>query len=248
MLRQILSSSSCTNSKAFFGACRHQGKEQYQRVVVFSSSSSTLSSTSGRRPLNSNNNNITKRDYSSIYTWGTNKNGTLLQSTTESIVWEPQHPTTLDEYENKVTDVICGATDTAIILEDGSVYACGTNKNGQLGFGHTNPVPMLTKIPDIPPISQVAFGPSMAALITKEHGDLYTCGFGGSLASGMGCLGHGDGDSITEFKRVESLVEDGCVAADVELGDSSMVVLTTENEVLTTGASAYGRLGNGETR
>ena len=223
-----------------------------QSRIVASSSASSLSATvpHSRNPTStSNNQSIQQRDYS-VYAWGTNKNGVLLQSTSDSVIWEPHRPTTLEESkveEQNVTDVVCGATDTAIILEDGSVYVCGTNKNGQLGLGHTNPVPSLTKIPNIPPISQVAFGPSMAALITKDEGDVYTCGFGGSLVSGMGCLGHGDGDSITEFKKVDSLVEDGCVAQDVECGESSMVVLTTEGEILTTGASAYGRLGNGET-
>ena len=62
----------------------------------------------------------------------------------------------------------------------------------------------------------------------------------------MGYLGHGNAESCPEPKLVESLVEDGCLAQDVVLGESHMTVLTTEGEVLTTGASSYGRLGNGE--
>jgi alpha-tubulin suppressor-like RCC1 family protein len=92
----------------------------------------------------------------------------------------------------------------------------------------------------------MAFGPQIAALITTE-GDLYTFGFGGSLVAGMGSLGHGNGESYTSPKRVESMVEDGCYAQDVVCGESHLTVLTTEGELLTTGASSYGRLGNGET-
>jgi len=46
---------------------------------------------------------------------------------------------------------------------------------------------------------------------------------------------------------VESLVEDGCKVKDVTLGESHTTVLTSDGEVLTTGAANYGRLGNGET-
>jgi alpha-tubulin suppressor-like RCC1 family protein len=115
-----------------------------------------------------------------------------------------------------------------------------------LGLGHTNPVETLTQIPNLPPIATMALGPSNGCAITKE-GDLYTFGFGGSLVSGMGCLGHGDGESQLTPKLVESIVEDGVYVQDAVLGESHMTVLTTQGEVLTTGASAYGRLGNGET-
>jgi len=60
-------------------------------------------------------------------------------------------------------------------------------------------------------------------------------------------LGHGDGQSYLQPKLVESLVEDGCYARQVTVGDSHMTVLTTEGEVLTTGAGSYGRLGNFDT-
>jgi len=43
------------------------------------------------------------------------------------------------------------------------------------------------------------------------------------------------------------LVEDGCFVDQVQVGESHMTVLTTEGEVLTTGAGSYGRLGNFDT-
>lgn len=184
----------------------------------------------------------------SLYTWGTNKDGTLLQETSETIVWEPQKVDVeaLTGSSSPIANVTCGPTDTAIVLEDGDVFVAGTNKTGQLGIGNTQPVPTLTKIPNLPPAEKVAFGGGNTAVITKE-GDLYTFGFGGSVVAGLGCLGHGNGESYLEPKLVESIVEDGCYAKDVTMGESHMTVLTTEGEVLTTGASSYGRLGNGET-
>jgi alpha-tubulin suppressor-like RCC1 family protein len=178
----------------------------------------------------------------SLYTWGTNANGCLLQDTTEKIIWEP----TKVELESEIVNVTCGPTDTAVVMENGDVLVAGTNKSGQLGLGHTNPVPRLTKIPDLPPAVKVSLGPNNAAVVTRD-GDLYTFGFGGSLVAGVGCLGHGNGETYLQPKLVESLVEDGCYAADVSMGESHMTVLTREGEVLTTGASSSGRLGNGET-
>jgi alpha-tubulin suppressor-like RCC1 family protein len=155
--------------------------------------------------------------------------------------------------------IVCGATDTAYLLSDGSCYVSGENKQGQLGLGHKDPVaapaplvlpnptttsgivmdeydnnennngkdanePSPTKVVD------VALGPAFAAAV-DSHGNLYTCGLGGSVIAGFGMLGHGSADSLMEFRRVESLVEDGCQVHQVQVGESHMAVLTTEGEV-----------------
>jgi alpha-tubulin suppressor-like RCC1 family protein len=130
-------------------------------------------------------------------------------------------------------------------LTNGDVFVVGENKNGELGLGHKDPVPSLTKIPDLPPIRRVEFGPYTSAFIAT-NGELYTCGFGGSLVNGMGSLGHGNSESLLRPKLVSSLVEDGCTVTQVQLGESHSTVLTSEGEVLTCGTGSYGRLGNGE--
>lgn len=96
------------------------------------------------------------------------------------------------------------------------------------------------------PIQKASLGPNFSALLTTE-GDIYTFGYGGSRVNGMGCLGQGSMDSFKTPKLVESLIEDGCYASDVQVGEYSMTVLTTEGEVLTCGSGSYGRLGNLET-
>jgi hypothetical protein len=194
-----------------------------------------------------------------LHTWGTNKAGCLLlddsaEATTPAaaVVWEPRladHPSLVAAVNRHgpVVHVACGSADTAIVLEDGTVLVAGENKQGQLGLGHKNPVPVPTVVPGIPPMARVALGPNTAAYVGKDTGDLYTCGFGGSVVAGIGALGHGNGESYLTPRLVESLVEDGCSVRDVVLGESQTTVLTTEGEVLTTGSSSYGRLGNGET-
>ena len=123
-------------------------------------------------------------------------------------------------------------------------------------------------------IEQASLGINFSAFVDTE-GDLYTTGFGGSAFSGMGFLGHGTefggsggggGDEndasrttdaattkavvanhIVRPKLVESLLEDGCAIQQVSVSELHMTCLTTEGEVLTTGAGSYGRLGNYDT-
>ena len=159
----------------------------------------------------------------------------------------------IDDKKVTVKRVACGPSGTAAILSDGRCFVAGSNENGQLGTGDKVDVtvPKLLEASESSPLSKsgvatIRLGSNFSALI-DDNGDLYSWGFGGSALSGMGCLGHGDAESHLRPKLVESLVEDGCYAADVAVGELHMTVLTTEGEVLTTGSGAYGRLGNLET-
>ena len=170
--------------------------------------------------------------------------------------WVPTDGSTL-------CDVVCGPTETAWLFTNGQCFVMGDNKHGQLGLGHANPVtePTRLELPHGTGIRQVSFGVHSAAVVDTQ-GDLYTMGFGGSaFTTGMGWLGQGgtlsDASNTTTTNAnanrlltptlVESLVEDGCLVDQVHVGELHMTVLTTEGEVLTTGAGSYGRLGNFET-
>jgi len=200
--------------------------------------------------------------YETLYMWGTDKDkGCLLkpeERQTESKIDVPVavHWREAMGYdaspEVKLRKVVCGATDTAYLLSDGTCWVSGENKQGQLGVGHKDAVHQPVRV-ELPPdtrtteyIKDVSLGPNSSAWI-DDAGDLYTGGFGGSAFAGMGMLGHGNGDSFFSPKLVESLVEDGCYAKQVQVGESHMTVLTTEGEVLSTGAGSYGRLGNFDT-
>jgi len=213
---------------------------------------------------------------SNLYMWGTDSSGSVLQPPPSqrlqadkkqarfdipmSVDWKAaMNITAADEEKEsnddvKVVKVICGATDTAWILSDGRCFVSGENKQGQLGQGHKKPIETPVQVTiqndkgEVVPIRDACLGPNHAAFVDAEMGDLYTCGFGGSTFAGMGALGHGDSEEYLTPTRVESLVEDGCSVAQVQIGEAHMTVLTTEGEVLTTGAGSYGRLGNFETR
>ena len=162
------------------------------------------------------------------------------------------HSNLEDNAKVSIKDVICGPTSTAITLSDNTAFTFGSNKHSELGHGHKDDVtvPTLLSPPDSTSlhhneISKIALGSKFSAIIDNK-GDLYTFGYNGSvIKNGSGCLGLGYEQEYAEVPTlVRSLVEDGCFATDVIVGDSHMVVLTKDGEVLTTGGAAWGRLGN----
>jgi Regulator of chromosome condensation (RCC1) repeat len=245
--------------------------------VGFSSTSSTSSSSAAGDEVQDSR--------LELYMWGTDTKGSLLKpkdradekvldvpqridgashgsfytgssssAPSEDEATSPTLSTTLQDAA--LSRIICGATDTAYLLSDGSCFVTGENKQGQLGVGHKNPVSTPSRLVLPPPsiadddnssinnaassessaaaaeVVDLALGPSFAAAV-DSRGNLYTCGLGGSVIAGFGMLGHGSADSLAEFRHVESLVEDGCRVRQVQVGESHMAVLTTDGEVST---------------
>lgn len=186
-----------------------------------------------------------------LYMWGTDTQGSLLKPPERQDEKLLDVPSKIDFPYGSIQRVTCGPTDTAWILADGRCLVSGENKQGQLGVGNQQPVksPTEIKLPvekEGTGVKQVALGSNFSAFVDTA-GDLYTVGFGGSTLTGFGALGHGDDVSYYTPKLVESMVEDGVLVQQVQVGESHMTVLTTEGEVLCCGAGSYGRLGNFDT-
>jgi len=108
------------------------------------------------------------------------------------------------------------------VTDDGSLYVCGNNDNGQLGLGE-NPtiVPnKLNKVIDCEladvGVVDVKIHDKFGAAIDK-NGDVHTWGTGYSttMMSG-GWLGHGAKvNGVNRPTKIESLVEDGCQAKQI---------------------------------
>jgi len=138
-----------------------------------------------------------EKSYETMYMWGTDKKGSLLKPSDRQDETKLDVPARVDwrtafgveSDDVKLRKVICGDTDTAWLLSDGSCYVAGENKQGQLGLGHQNPVerPIRVEMPDdqrtTDRIRDVALGSNSAAWI-DDAGDLYTAGFGGSAFAG----------------------------------------------------------------
>lgn len=101
-------------------------------------------------------------------------------------------PTLIKNLEElNITQVACGAKHSLFLTEQSEVYACGSNRHGQLGIGRRlKCVNMLTKPKLIdyhgPPIKKIGCGKDFSVLLAVD-GSLYT--FGSTKFGQLGMIG-----------------------------------------------------------
>ena len=139
--------------------------------------------------------------------------------------------------------VVTGDSYTMILANDGTVFGCGENKDGQLGLGDNMdrntfvPVPAL---PDGKLAKQVVAG-SHHTMILAEDGTVFACGHNTS-----GHLGLGDTNQRNTFTQVPAL-PDGKVAKQVIAGQGHTMILADDGTVFACGGNCSGQLGLGDT-
>jgi alpha-tubulin suppressor-like RCC1 family protein len=117
-----------------------------------------------------------------LYTVGFNMRGQLGLGTATTVT----EATLVDELAGRrVVDVGCSYFHTAIVVDNGELFACGCNDYGQLGFGDHNgqlvprPVEYFTRRP----VLAVACGQhyTVASLRTSIADDLVACSVADSV-------------------------------------------------------------------
>ncbi|KAA8526845.1 hypothetical protein F0562_008926 [Nyssa sinensis] len=130
-----------------------------------------------------------------------------------------------------------------LLINDLSVYSCGSSLCGVLGHGpETTQCVEFTRINFPYPLHviQVSASHNHAAFVMKS-GEVFTCGDNSSF-----CCGHRDvGRPIFRPKLVEALK--GVPCKQVAAGLSFTVFLTRQGHVYTCGTNAQGQLGHGDT-
>ena len=172
-----------------------------------------------------------------LYVWGVNVDGRLGNGSTA----DSKIPTLVKNIENKtIREVKLGYYTSAAIATDGQLYMWGRNDKGQLGIGTKDssslvakPVPQLTDV-----ITVNAWNDTWAA-ITRD-GQLYMWGYNyyGQL---------GDGTSINAYSPIQPKFEEPVRIAQVAIGTSHTVALSTDGQVYTWGSNSHGQMGNGTT-
>ncbi len=149
--------------------------------------------------------------------------------------------------EGKVaSQVVPGGTHTMIIAQDGTVFACGMNNEGQLGLGdntHRNTFTAVPALPDGTVASQVVTARNMYSghtMILAEDGTVFACG-----RNNCWHLGLGDKDERNTFTAVPALPE-GVVAKQVNAGVRHTTILTEDGTVFACGDNYHGQLGLGD--
>eukprot|EP00252_Welwitschia_mirabilis_P022759 TRINITY_DN6251_c0_g1_i1.p1 TRINITY_DN6251_c0_g1~~TRINITY_DN6251_c0_g1_i1.p1 ORF type:complete len:494 (-),score=80.95 TRINITY_DN6251_c0_g1_i1:335-1816(-) len=130
-----------------------------------------------------------------------------------------------------------------LLVEDGSLYSCGSSICGVLGHGpETTQCTSLTRV-ELPlnmTVTQVSGSHNHAALVTMS-GEVFTWGDNSSF-----CCGHGEvGRVIFKPTRIDALK--GIHCKQVATGLSFTIVLSRSGQVFTCGGNSHGQLGHGDT-
>ena len=127
-----------------------------------------------------------------------------------------------------------------IIKEDGSIYACGDNSMGQLGFGYANEQTSIFRQLELPygcELKQISIGNCSANMhILGMDNKLYGCGTNTSKCLGM----NSDTNYYTSLTAVTTGVE------KVFTGNPTFIV-KTDGTVWSSGSNTYGEMAIGQT-
>ena len=163
-----------------------------------------------------------------------------------------ENPTLVEALKGTpIVHVACGKYHSAAVSSDGDVYAWGLESSGQLGLGSARTrahTPTKVEALSGKGVTQLSCGMYHTLALTAA-GEVYSCGFGGSLLNGASGLGHGNRTQLEAFTKLASFGPDGTegvAAATVSAGGYHSVVLDREGGVWTFGRGEWGRLGHGD--
>ena len=190
-----------------------------------------------------------------LYTCGSNRNGALGNGTsTKSVVWQCINDLYPELENKKIIDVSISNTYDSrhliVLDEDGNVWTCGRNENGQLGYSANNTnnpnlrciSDMLLPITKGKKIISVSAGDRHSAAL-DEDGKVYLWGRNDS-----GELGNGTTNSthnaicLTDYNNSELY---GKKIEKVEAGYNMTLVVDSEGRIYTCGDDYCGQLGQG---
>ncbi|MFM7767542.1 MAG: T9SS type A sorting domain-containing protein [Bacteroidota bacterium] len=168
-----------------------------------------------------------------LWTWGYNSSGQLGQSSPALSISQPTQVPGL----SNVRSVACGHEHTLALKQNGSVYTCGINGQGQLGNGSTNPSGTFMQVAGLSNITQVAGGYTHSIAL-KSDGTVWVWG-----SNAAGQLGTGNNISYNSPQQNIFLSNVVFIAA----AGSHSLAIKSDGTVWAWGKNNYGQLGLGTT-
>ena len=139
---------------------------------------------------------------------------------------------------DNIKSVYCGIYNTSILKNDGTLWACGYNGEGQLGLGDWSERTTFTQvITNVNDIKSVCCG-SYYAVMSKNDGTLWGCG-----RNSHGQLGLEDKSNRNIFTIINSAPEN---IKMICCGEHHTIVLKNDGTLWGSGYNVYGQLGLGD--
>ena len=173
-----------------------------------------------------------------VYAWGYNLDGqvgdgTLVNRDTPAVVLAAS--ATLGA--SPVVGIAVGGNHSAAVTQSGTLYAWGSNSNGQAGQGLSN-----TFLPNSPSPANIGSGFTKVAcggqhsLAIAQDGSLWA--WGGNASGQLG-----DGTFIN--RTSPRLIDNSRIYTFISCGVSHSAAIDRDNNLFVWGANGYGQVGNG---
>ena len=144
---------------------------------------------------------------------------------------------------NDVKQIACGVDHTVILKNDGSVWACGYNYDGELGLGNTTSQTIFTQVTTNinNDVKQIACG-GYFTFIIKNDGSVWTCGYNNYGQLGLGAM---DDNAHKTFTQVTTNINND--VKQIACGRSFTFIIKNDGSVWCCGYNNRGQLGLGDT-
>ncbi len=192
-----------------------------------------------------NSHNLFVSDANEIMAWGSNNYGEV--GTGEYTYFETVAEKVYGDMNNPLIDMItvaAGGSHSLTVKNDGTVWAWGDNRSGQLGDGNEGYYSSKSGVPvqvvDLLNVIAVAGG-GAHSLALESDGTVWTWGSNGSGQLGLGYWSGGDSAAVSIPNQVGAI--SGVIA--VAAGSSHSLALKDDGTIWAWGSNFYGQLGDG---
>ncbi|TMS22954.1 putative E3 ubiquitin-protein ligase HERC3 [Larimichthys crocea] len=169
--------------------------------------------------------------------WGNAKDGQLGTGMERNPTFEPKNCHVFSG--RGLREVACGWQHSMFLLQDGSVYTCGSSCCGQLGHDKPGTSPELVGALDTQKITVVSCGRAHSMAV-NEQGQVFAWGAGEG-----GQLGLGTAEAAVRIPRLVKRLCDHRIS-QVMCGNQHCIALSRDGQLFTWGQNTSGQLGLGK--